>query len=154
MKSFLLTFSLAISTVLYAGDTFARMEMETFTAKIEKICLLGDGVAMSVTVDLPDGVFKGRVLGRGVADLSLGKEVRLAGEKNPDSTGYGEFCLKDQECKESAAKLRLPTQEEMKDPSALGSLIIPSSGAGSMEIEYFVTPVQVKPVAHCHYSPG
>ncbi len=144
MKILLLS-SILTCAVFYAGSANARMT-EIFPAEIKSSCAPWDGAAISIKVDLHFGVFTGDVYGRGLADLSNGKEVILDGNSNPESTGFGNICLPDGECMIVKAKIHFPPKDAQED--SLGTLTIPAWGE-MPETQYRIRPVTIKGNAVC-----
>ena len=142
----LLLISAMTCAVFCAGHAHARMAVVIFPAEIKGSCAPWDGAASSIKVDLHFGVFTGNVYGRGLADLSMGKEVTLDGGSNPESTGFGNICLPDGECIVVKAKIQIPPKGAVE--SAQGTLTIPPWGE-MPEVQYFIEPKMVEGKAVC-----
>lgn len=149
MKSQLLTLSIITCAVLCAGDAAARRAVVSFPAEIRSACAPNDGAALAITVDLHFAEFTADIFGRGLADLAMGKAVALQGENPaPSTTGYGKLCLRDQACRKTAATIRMPTGDKVKEPGAQGFLTIPAWGE-MPEVEYLISPVVIEGEAPC-----
>jgi hypothetical protein len=101
------------------------------------LCAPWDGAASTIKVDLHFGIFTGHVSGPDLANLSMGREITLDGEGNPDSTGFGNICLPDGKCTIVKAKIQMPAKDA--PAGTRGTLTVLPWGE-MPEIQYIIEP--------------